>query len=217
MVSERIPLGSVTEVASAESFARAIVPQRDGPAADVRPTKVGCASKAALIPPCNPGVLAVFNPPAQHPLDSAPRIRYRANMTTLTNLAVLLLTAGALVTGCGADHHAKKVQSAQDGRALTLGTVQQEIRVGMSGGDVAEALGSPNIVSTDEQGREVWIYDRFATEVVYSESQGGVWLLLGAVSGSSGAASRSQRTLTVVVKFDENKRVRDFAYHQSRF
>lgn len=129
-------------------------------------------------------------------------------MNTLTKLAVLLLTAGALVTGCEADYHGRKVQSAQDGRALTLGTVQQEIKVGMSGGEVAEALGSPNVVSTDEQGREVWIYDRFATDVV---SSGSSWFV------TAGATSRTQRSLTVVIKFDENKRVRDFAYHSSRF
>jgi len=87
----------------------------------------------------------------------------------------------------------------------------------MSGGQVAEVLGSPNIVSTDENGREVWIYDRFATEVRASESSGGVWLVLGVVGGSSGAATKSTRSLTVVIKFDDSKKVRDVAYHSSSF
>ena len=34
---------------------------------------------------------------------------------------------------------------------------------------------------------------------------------------SAGAQSKTQRTLTVVIKFDEQKKVRDFAYHTSRF
>jgi len=129
-------------------------------------------------------------------------------MITVAKTSCAILFATALLLGCEADYHAKKVQSAQDGRALTLGTVQQEIKVGMAGGEVAEALGSPNVVSTDEQGREVWIYDRFATDVVTSGSS---WFV------TAGSTSRSQRTLTVVIKFDENKRVRDFAYHSSRF
>lgn len=129
-------------------------------------------------------------------------------MITVAKTICAILLATALLLGCEADYHAKKVQSAQDGRALTLGTVQQEIKLGMAGGEVAEALGSPNVVSTDEQGREVWIYDRFATDVVTSGSS---WFV------TAGAASRSQRSLTVVIKFDENKRVRDFAYHSSRF
>jgi len=34
---------------------------------------------------------------------------------------------------------------------------------------------------------------------------------------SAGAASTSQRTLTVIIKFDNDKKVRDFAYHTSKF
>jgi outer membrane protein assembly factor BamE (lipoprotein component of BamABCDE complex) len=103
------------------------------------------------------------------------------------------------------------------GNDLSAGKVQREIRVGMTGADVAEVLGSPNVVSTDELGREVWIYDRISTDTAYS--QGGAFgsiLILGG-STSSGAASRSQRTLTVIIKFDEQGRVRDFAYRQSSF
>jgi hypothetical protein len=103
----------------------------------------------------------------------------------------------------------------------------------MSGAEVAQVLGSPNIVSTDEKSREVWIYDKVATDTVYSNSSGGISSLIlgggpvgagalgGGIGGSSnygsGAASTSQRTLTIVIKFDESKKVREFAYHSSRF
>jgi outer membrane protein assembly factor BamE (lipoprotein component of BamABCDE complex) len=118
-------------------------------------------------------------------------------------------------------------------RQMTVGTVQREIRKGMSGAEVAEVLGSPNIVTTDAEGREVWIYDKISTDVTYSRSSGGgiIGLLIGGISGdvlagggaggniskSAGAESKTQRTLTVVIKFDENRMVRDFAYHSSRF
>jgi hypothetical protein len=95
----------------------------------------------------------------------------------------------------------------------------------MSGAEVIEALGSPNIVSTDENGWEVWVYDKISTEVAYSRSSGGIIGLLvggsggglGGASTDSGASSKSQRTLTVIIKFDGDKKVRDFAYHTSRF
>jgi len=139
-----------------------------------------------------------------------------------------------ILSGCmSAQQHASDVQNGLQGDRLTVGTVQREIKVGMSGADVAQALGSPNVVSTDEQGREVWIYDKIATDTVYSSSSGGISSLIlglgpvgsGALGGgiggdsrySSGAASKSQRTLTVIVKFDEDRKVRDFAYHSSRF
>jgi outer membrane protein assembly factor BamE (lipoprotein component of BamABCDE complex) len=147
----------------------------------------------------------------------------------MRNTPPVLFTACLTFGGCGPEYHARKVQEANSEQRLTLGSVQGQIRKGMSGGEVIEALGSPNVISTDEKGNEVWVYDKFATNVVASESG---WSVIGAVvgagsgaaggaggglSGRSGAQSSSQRTLTVVVKFDEAKRVRDFAYHASRF
>jgi len=87
----------------------------------------------------------------------------------------------------------------------------------MSGADVATVLGSPNIVSTDEDRNEVWVYDKIATDRVFSTRDGGASVLVLGVGGAAGAESVSQRTLTVVIKFDKGGLVRDFAYHTSRF
>ncbi len=100
------------------------------------------------------------------------------------------------------------------GDRVTVGTVQREIKKGMSGAEVIVALGSPNIVSTDEKSREVWIYDKFATDVVASTSDSGLKFF---TSGAAGAKSTSQRTLTIIIKFDNDRKVREFAYHTSRF
>ena|SRR3989338_9146345 len=121
------------------------------------------------------------------------------------------------LSGCStAGSHLKSVQS-DKGDRVTVGKVQREIRIGMVSAQVIEVLGSPNIVSTDENRLEVWVYDKIATDVAYSNSNGGVWLILGTVGGNSGAKSISQRTLTIVIKFDADKKVRDFAYHSSSF
>lgn len=103
------------------------------------------------------------------------------------------------------------------GRELTAGLVKREITKGMSGAAVAEALGSPNIVTKDSDERETWVYDKIATEASYSQSQSGLFLILGGFSNQSGAASTTQRTLTVVIKFDKNDKVESFTYHQSKF
>lgn len=122
-----------------------------------------------------------------------------------------------LLSGCSsAGSHLRAVQSDVAER-ITVGKVQREIRVGMPSAQVVEVLGAPNIVSTDEKRREVWVYDKIATEVSYSNNEGGATLLLLGIGGSTGAASKSQRTLTVIVKFDEDGKIRDFAYHTSRF
>lgn len=148
-----------------------------------------------------------------------------------------LLLAG-LLAGCQtAAYQQAQLQDSTTGR-LTLGTVQRSIKVGMSSAAVATALGSPNIVTTDEQHREVWVYDKIATDSAYSNSNSGVGTMLaglgagflgwtsaaaggagagGGLVSSSGASSTSQRTLTVIVKFDQNGKVRDYAYNTSRF
>ena len=130
---------------------------------------------------------------------------------------IVILLVSVLVAGCSsAGSHLREVQS-DDTDRMTVGKVQREIEIGMSAAQVAEILGSPNIVTTDEERREVWIYDKISTDVAYSTNEGGATLLILGAAGSSGARSSSQRTLTVVIKFDKNNMVRDFAYHTSRF
>lgn len=126
--------------------------------------------------------------------------------------------AGALLTGCqSAGAHLDDVRAADSEKTLSVGKVQREIKVGMTGGQVAEVLGSPNIVSTDENRQEVWIYDKISTEQAYSKSEGGFSLILIGAGNKSGARSTNQRTLTVIIKFDKAGKVRDFAYHRSSF
>ena len=146
---------------------------------------------------------------------------------------LLAMAAILALTGCMSAHqHYQQTHGAQE-RQMTVGTVQKEIRKGMSAAQVAEVLGSPNIVTTDSEGREVWVYDKISTDVTYSKDSGGLSaiLLIGSASGgtaggglgsgnynrSAGAESKTQRTLTVVIKFDDGNKVRDFAYHSSRF
>ena len=146
----------------------------------------------------------------------------------MKKLIPLVLTASIASACSTATQHRADVQDDATDR-ITVGVVQKEIRIGMSGADVAAVIGSPNIVSTDSDRNEVWIYDKLATDVAYSDSKGGVLGLifgpLGSAGGvavgsarrSAGATSSSQRTLTVIINFDAQNRVDDFAYHTSRF
>ena len=98
--------------------------------------------------------------------------RTRALPLILGGLAVFGLFA---LSACR--HPDPPASSAQN---LTVGKVQGEIKVGMSASDVAEILGSPNIVTTDEKRREVWIYDKVSTESVDTQNSfGGSIIILG--------------------------------------
>ena len=137
-------------------------------------------------------------------------------MTRSRHLVVLLLTAAA-VAGCttAAEHQQQLGSTAE--REMTVGIVQKEIRVGLGQDQVATALGSPNIVTRDAQGNETWIYDKIASEASYSQSDlYGTILILGG-GQAAGASATTQRTLTVVIKFDANRQVETFSYHASKF
>ena len=138
--------------------------------------------------------------------------------------------AAVLLAGCastGRDPKPAAPMSAE--REFTVGLVQKEIRAGMSQTDVAGALGSPNIVTRDASGQEAWVYDKIATEASYSRSSTaalasgsaapGTSLLLGLVGGSRsvGRSTTSQRTLTVIIRFDGSAVVESFSFHASRF
>jgi outer membrane protein assembly factor BamE (lipoprotein component of BamABCDE complex) len=156
-------------------------------------------------------------------------------MNIIKNKAILIFSflLSILTIGCmTAAQHQQSLPSTQE-REMTLGIVQKEIHVGMSQADVAIALGSPNIVTRDSEGKETWIYDKIATEAYYSKSGGGIGggagaggiagtaLILGGVgagySREAGAMGTTQKTLTVVIRFDKNNTVETFSYHSSKF
>jgi outer membrane protein assembly factor BamE (lipoprotein component of BamABCDE complex) len=132
-----------------------------------------------------------------------------------------------LLTGCMtvADHR-EGLRDSSD-QKITLGVAQREIREGMSQADVAKALGSPNMVTKDRDGIETWIYDKVSTETAYSTSKNGIaglvlgtGAIVGAGGGSSsqasGASSRTQRTLTIIIKFKKSV-VSEFTYNSTSF
>jgi hypothetical protein len=98
----------------------------------------------------------------------------------------------------------------------------------MSPADVAKVLGSPNMVTRDRDNIETWIYDKVSTESAYSTSKGGVAALVlgggsgvggigaGGASQATGASSRTQRTLTIIIKFKNNS-VSEFTYNATSF
>jgi hypothetical protein len=153
---------------------------------------------------------------------------------------IWMLSVCLLLGGCmSAAKHSRQLASTED-RALTIGLVQKQIKVGMGQSEVAAALGSPNIVTGDNQKRETWIYDKIASETSFSNDSGGIFSSVlglgsfpggsiknpsGSISGdvnanyskSAGATSFSQRTLTVVIKFTADNNVESVSYNSTRF
>ena len=140
-------------------------------------------------------------------------------MKKLLPLVLLSSLALTILSGCyptSLVDQQKDMNAAKgEGDSLSIGRVQKEIKVGMSSANVVEVLGSPNMVTTDEKRREVWVYDKVSTEGMASGSAGRSFLWFP--SDRNATVSRTQKTLTIVIKFDEKGLVRDFAYNTSKF
>lgn len=121
--------------------------------------------------------------------------------------------------------------TAQDSpNTLTHGMVQMTLHVGKtSRAEVLETFGGPNVTTIDGDGREVWVYDRFAT--VSSTKDSGFRIgILGGVGGDNAAggaglgfgkskskAATSTRSMTLILKFGPDGRLADFKSRSSSF
>jgi len=150
----------------------------------------------------------------------------RCTTTAMTGLAAGLLV---VLTAAGPAAGTENAKAPAQEREFTLGLVQKELRVGMTQTEVATTLGSPNLVTRCGQGREAWVYDRVASEArVRSSGVGGgaggigtpgTALILGLFGGHvrNDQAVTTQKTLTVVIRFDAEGAVESFSFHASRF
>jgi len=109
--------------------------------------------------------------------------------------------------------------------SLTLGAIQLSVKAGMSSTELMEMAGSPNLVTRGRNGRESWVYDRFATESSEQGFQvggggmgaGGSFLGAVGVTGGKKKSSTTQRTLMLVVTFGPDGLVESFTYRSSKF
>jgi outer membrane protein assembly factor BamE (lipoprotein component of BamABCDE complex) len=98
---------------------------------------------------------------------------------------------------------------------ITVGSAQS-LKVGMSGADVINALGSPNIITSDAAGGETWVYEKISKEFEFMTAQDGSWIF-SPRSQTTGVSSSTERTLIVVVALDSDRKLRKISYRQTTF
>ena len=101
---------------------------------------------------------------------------------------------------------------------LTHGNVELTLRKGeTTQAEVLDAFGAPNVTTVDSAANEVWTYQRAAT-VVQDSSDYNFWTIVIAGSGNEASGfERTQRTMTLIIKFDEADVVSDFRSRSSNF
>jgi len=97
---------------------------------------------------------------------------------------------------------------------LTFGTVKKSIVKGKtSQADVVQLLGSPNIVTKNSQGDEVWTYSKQSYDSESGGFGGGIILFGGSKAFSSSASS----SFDLILTFDQKDIVKDYSVVSSQF
>lgn len=117
---------------------------------------------------------------------------------------------------------------------LSFGAIKRHLRVGQSTqADVIRTLGSPNNMTLNGSGREIWIYDRIHTQIDTSgyRTGAGAKLGLGMIGSAIGAGllfdvgeyrndssmTSQTKTLTVILEFDGARVLRDMLVREGRY
>lgn len=121
-------------------------------------------------------------------------------------LSIIIVVLFLLFVGCTTTRSVNTHPS-----PFTHGNVQLTIKQNITTqAEILEKFGPPNIATVDASGKEVWTYQKHATVSKSSETGAYGTVILFGVSGSSSGFEQSTRTMTLIIKFDKNKKVVDF-------
>lgn len=126
----------------------------------------------------------------------------------------LLLVSLSLFSGCTSMLQPVTTTNS----SLTQGNVEMNLHSGSTTkAEVLEKFGSPNVVTRDAAGREVWTYQR-SMQASQRDAVSGFWtlFLVGQSRHQSGFENTS-RMMTLIIKFNSHDVVEDFNSRTSNF
>lgn len=126
------------------------------------------------------------------------------------NLFALLVCLVVIVVGCKEETRITGTEPSN----LTAGMAKSKIVNGVTTqSEILADFGSPNIISKNKSGNEVWTYDKITME---KSSQDGYWNVIVAGEGSEKQIT-STKTFTLMIEFNGNGVVQDNSYRASQF
>lgn len=131
----------------------------------------------------------------------------KASASIMVSLALVLLA------GCSST----KDDSTKDA-TLTQANVQLNLKKGeTTQADVLGAFGAPNIITTDGSGAEVWSYQKNSMTATSSSDGYYATIILAGINSGSGTRNQSTKTATLIIKFDQSKKIKDFKFMSANF
>ncbi len=97
---------------------------------------------------------------------------------------------------------------------LTLGVIKTRIQEGVtSQAEIVRLIGSPNIITKNKEGQEVWTYSRQSFDAESGGFGGGV-LIFG---GSQAFSSASSKSFDLIITFNDKNLVQNYSVISSQF
>jgi outer membrane protein assembly factor BamE (lipoprotein component of BamABCDE complex) len=129
----------------------------------------------------------------------------------------LILISFTLLAGCSTNSGplVSIPSRSMETQRLAVGAAQM-LKVGSTSERVIELLGSPNVVTNNEDGLETWVYDKVSKETEVVRTSDGGWLFTPKQQQSV-VSVVGERTLIVVIKFDKDQRVSNVRYRQTSY
>jgi hypothetical protein len=125
-------------------------------------------------------------------------------------LLIFLCVSGLLFAGCATFPD----KSEEENSSLTAGNVKATIVKGeTTQADILEAFGSPNLVTRNRDGQEVWNYNRMN----YTTRRGSDDVGLIFYGGSRAVTTSTTKSFDLMITFDENDVVIDYTVIQASF
>lgn len=117
---------------------------------------------------------------------------------------LLILFCGlTLVSGCFSSQNNTDTTNSK----LTVGEVKRQISKGVTTqSEVLQLFGSPNLVTKDKDGHEIWAYNKMSYQTNVSGS-GGTLILFGA---SQAMSSTTTKSFDLIITFDAKDIVKDY-------
>jgi hypothetical protein len=97
---------------------------------------------------------------------------------------------------------------------LSYGLVTSKVKKGItSQSELIRLFGGPNITTIDSDGTETWVYDKTDNESEILDS----FFSLGYYGARQKKYSNTIKTITVIIKFNKDKTVKDFSARAAYF
>ena len=130
-----------------------------------------------------------------------------------TAITTIFSSVLVLLQGCSSTQN----DSTKDA-TLTQANVQLNLKKGESTqADILSAFGAPNVITTEGSGDEVWSYQKNSMTTTARSDGYYATIILAGVNSGDGKYNQSTKTATLIIKFDKNKKVKDFKFMSASF